>query len=73
MHADPVASVALWMAVILVVAKLAGDLAVRFEQPAVLGELLGGIVVGNLDLAGVGFFEPIARITRSICSRAWEC
>src|SRR5437867_2654426 len=60
MHADPIASVALWIAVILVVAKLGGDLAARFEQPAVLGELVGGIAVGNLSLFGVRFFEPIA-------------
>jgi Na+:H+ antiporter len=60
MHADPVASLALWIAVILVVAKLGGDLAARFAQPAVLGELAGGIAVGNLGLFGVPVFDPIA-------------
>jgi Kef-type K+ transport system membrane component KefB len=53
-HGDPVAPVLAALAVILVVAKLAGDLAARLGQPAVLGELLAGVVLGNLTLAGVG-------------------
>jgi Kef-type K+ transport system membrane component KefB len=59
MHADPVASVVLWLAVILLIAKIGGDLAVRLGQPAVLGELVGGVVLGNLGLAGVPVFEPL--------------
>jgi len=51
-HADPVGHVALALVVILVVAKLFGDLAARVGQPAVLGELLGGVLVGNLALLG---------------------
>lgn len=51
-HGDPSAPVVLALAVILVAAKLGGDLAVRLGQPAVLGELVVGIVLGNLDLAG---------------------
>jgi Na+:H+ antiporter len=58
-HDDPIAAVALWLAVILVAAKLGGDLAVRAGQPAVLGELIGGIVLGNLSLAGVSAFAGI--------------
>lgn len=57
-HTDPVAAVALALAIILLVAKLGGDLATRVGQPAVLGELVAGVVLGNLGLAGVGFFEP---------------
>jgi len=59
-HADPVAAVVLALAVILVAAKLGGDLAVRAGQPAVLGELVAGIVLGNLDLAGVTWFRGLA-------------
>ncbi len=59
MHADPVTAVLLALAVILAGAKLGGDLAERVGQPAVLGELLVGIMLGNLGLAGVGWFEPI--------------
>jgi Kef-type K+ transport system membrane component KefB len=40
------------LVVILGGSKLGGDLAVRLKQPAVLGELLGGVILGNLDLAG---------------------
>jgi len=58
-HADPVAAVVLALAVILAVAKLGGHLAVRFHQPAVLGELVAGVVLGSLDLAGIGWFRII--------------
>jgi Kef-type K+ transport system membrane component KefB len=47
------------VAVILVIAKLSGELFERFKQPAVLGELVGGIIVGNLALVGVAAAEPL--------------
>jgi Kef-type K+ transport system membrane component KefB len=40
------------LAVMLLVAKLGGELCQRLGQPAVLGELIGGIVLGNLVLFG---------------------
>ncbi len=58
MH-DPVATVALYLAIILVAAKLGGDLAVRLGQPAVLGELVIGVVLGNLALLGVRGLEAV--------------
>ncbi len=58
-HEDPIAAVALSLATILVTAKLGGDLAVRTGQPAVLGELVGGIVLGNLSLVGISAFTGI--------------
>lgn len=42
------------LALVLVVAKLGGELFERAGQPAVLGELIGGIVLGNLALVGLG-------------------
>jgi len=42
------------VAVILIVAKLSGELSERLGQPAVLGELIGGIIAGNLTLIGLG-------------------
>jgi Kef-type K+ transport system membrane component KefB len=45
------------IAVILIVAKLGGELFERFGQPAVLGELIGGIVIGNLALLSFGGLE----------------
>src|SRR5262245_49898385 len=55
----PVATVVLGLAVVLVVAKLAGALAIRVGQPAVLGELVGGVLLGNLALAGVHVVDPM--------------
>jgi Kef-type K+ transport system membrane component KefB len=58
-HADPIAPALLALACILIVAKLAGELALRAGQAAVLGELLGGVLLGNLDLLGLPQFEWI--------------
>jgi len=60
-HADPVAPVLLALMVILFSAKLGGALFERMHQPAVLGELLVGVVLGNLVLLdpSLGFFEPL--------------
>jgi Kef-type K+ transport system membrane component KefB len=44
--ADAVPAVLLALAVILVAAKLLGELAERVRQPAVLGELLAGVLLG---------------------------
>jgi Kef-type K+ transport system membrane component KefB len=52
-HGAEVATVLLGVIVILVVAKLVGHLFVRLGQPVVLGELTGGILLGNLGLAGI--------------------
>ncbi|HEX8652211.1 MAG TPA: cation:proton antiporter [Pyrinomonadaceae bacterium] len=47
------------VAVILIVAKVCGELFERIGQPAVLGELIGGIIVGNLALFGLTIAEPL--------------
>lgn len=49
---DAVPTVLLSLAFVLVSAKLAGELVERLGQPAVLGELLVGIVLGNAALFG---------------------
>jgi len=59
LHADPVAPIVLALALILAAAKLAGHVAARLGQPAVLGELAAGVVLGNLNLAGVTWFSFI--------------
>jgi Na+:H+ antiporter len=41
------------LAIILAAAKLGGDLATRARQPAVLGELIAGVILGNLGLMGI--------------------
>lgn len=48
----------LWIAVILLAAKISG-LVERFGQPAVLGELVVGVLLGNLFLININVFEPI--------------
>ena len=58
-HADPAAGVVLWLAVILLAALFGGDLAARVGQPAVLGELIVGVLLGNVSLMGVPWLEPI--------------
>lgn len=56
---DPVAPVALAVALILVAAKVGGEIATRLGQPSVLGELLVGVVMGNLSLTGFNVLEFI--------------
>lgn len=60
-HTDPVAPVLVAFIVILAAAKVGGELAERFHQPAVLGELALGVVLGNLVLLNPGwdFFAPL--------------
>jgi Kef-type K+ transport system membrane component KefB len=53
------ADILLALAVVLVAAKLGGELAIRVGQPAVLGELIAGVILGSLDLVGV---EWITRV-----------
>ncbi len=59
MHGDPAAGVVLALAVVLLTAKAGGELAVRFGQAALLGELLAGVLLGNLDLLRIPYFEAI--------------
>lgn len=59
MHHDPLAPVLIALAGILIISRLGGDLVSRLGQPAVLGELLAGILLGNLHLAGIDTFEFI--------------
>lgn len=51
-HQQTVALVLISMIVILVAAKLGGEVFERIRQPAVLGELVGGMIIGNLHLMG---------------------
>jgi Kef-type K+ transport system membrane component KefB len=65
---DPVSSLGLAVATILVAAKIGGHLAVRAKQPSVLGELIAGIVLGALpwpffaDLRSDAGVDMLARI-----------
>lgn len=52
------AIVFLMIAVVLIAAKIAG-LVEKLGQPSVLGELIMGVILGNLALLGITLFEPI--------------
>ncbi|HEY5683328.1 MAG TPA: cation:proton antiporter, partial [Sulfuricaulis sp.] len=52
-----IASTFLWLAVLLMLAKISG-LIEKLGQTAVLGELLIGVAIGNLYLLGINLVEP---------------
>lgn len=54
---DP--AVLIGIAIMLVFAKLGGEIFERMRQPAVLGELFAGIVLGNLIIFGFTPAEPL--------------
>lgn len=56
-HLDP--TVLIGVAVILVAAKIGGEIFERLKQPGVLGELCAGVVIGNLVLFGYTRAEPL--------------
>lgn len=53
------------VALVLVAAKLAGDLFVRLHQPAVMGELVAGVILGNLGLLG---FDAAAEVAVAVAT-----
>ena len=56
----PSAAIWLGLAAILLIAKIGAEGAVRLKQPPVLGELLAGIILGNLGMVGIDVFEFLA-------------
>jgi Kef-type K+ transport system membrane component KefB len=59
-QADPVSPVLLGLVVLFTGAKLGGYLAAKLSQPVVLGELLAGVLFGNLSLVGFTQLDFIA-------------
>jgi Kef-type K+ transport system membrane component KefB len=59
-HQSPVAPVLLGIVIILLAAKLGGEVAERVSQPAVLGELVAGVILGNLALLGIHRLDFLA-------------
>ena len=57
-QADEFSSLVLSLAMLVTAAKIGGDLAGRFGQPAVLGELAVGVLLGNLP--GLGRLQYLA-------------
>ena len=50
-----------WLALILLSARLFAPLAQKLGFPAVLGELLLGVALGNLSLFGFHYFDSVAK------------
>lgn len=65
---DPVSRLGLATAVLLIAAKVGGDVASRAKQPSVLGELVAGILLGSLpfsffrDLRADSTIDVLARV-----------
>ena len=49
-HSDPIAPVLLGLIIVLLAAKIGGEVFEKMKQPAVLGELVFGMLIGNLAL-----------------------
>lgn len=58
----------LWIPIALLAARLFGVVE-RWGQPAVLGELLAGILLGNLALIGIPFLVMTTLLTPPILVR----
>jgi Kef-type K+ transport system membrane component KefB len=56
-HDAVVSNILLALVIVLPTAKLAGSAAEKLGQPAVLGELVAGIAIGNLNLIGFNGLE----------------
>ena len=54
------------LVIIYVAAKVGGELAVRIGQPSVLGELLGGVVIG---VSGFHLIDPKAEVIHLLAER----
>ena len=59
-HSSPVLPALFALTIILLAAKLGGDVMVRLGQPEVLGELCVGILLGNLPLLGIEAFSFVS-------------
>jgi Kef-type K+ transport system membrane component KefB len=59
-HTDPIAPILLGIVIIVAAAKIGGGIFEKVGQPAILGELVLGIIIGNLAyFTGWEFFAPL--------------
>jgi len=64
--ADPVIALLVALVAIFVATKILGEIAQRLGQPAVLGELLAGILLGGSVLGIVNANDPVIRVMSEI-------
>ena len=69
-HGSAVPTVLLSLALVVVGAKLAGELVERLGLPAIVGELTLGILLGNLALMGGPDISGLPMATPSWCWRS---
>jgi Kef-type K+ transport system membrane component KefB len=62
MRAMTIAQLLLALLAIFAAAKLGGEIAERFRQPAVLGEMIGGIVIGVSGLRLIDPNDPVIHV-----------
>lgn len=60
-HVDPIASVIFWVTLIFLFGVIGRNVALRFKQPGVFGELMMGILLGNICYF---FGMPLATLLR---------
>ena len=58
-HGGDMAPFLVSIAAVLIAARIGGELVERCGQPAVLGELLVGVILGNLGLLGFELFDAL--------------
>jgi Kef-type K+ transport system membrane component KefB len=59
-HHEPVMPILIALTVILLGARFGGEIFARMGQPAVLGELIAGVFIGNLDyMLGTDLFHAV--------------
>ena len=63
---DPATGLLVALVAIFVATKTLGEVAQRFGQPAVLGELLAGILLGGSVLGVVNANDPVIRVMSEI-------
>ena len=74
-HHDPFAFIMLELTIVIAVAMLGRWSARKVNQPTVLGELLGGVIIGNLGIwFGLPFFQIVMNmdIAGAITREAWS-
>src|SRR5262245_13290606 len=59
---DDVLPVLAALVLVIVFGNLGGALFARFRQPPVLGELLAGVILGNLGLIGIHALDDLKRL-----------
>ncbi|MDP6419234.1 MAG: cation:proton antiporter [Candidatus Krumholzibacteria bacterium] len=62
-HESPVLPVLALLMIVMLAAKIGGGLMEKVGQPGVLGELLFGVILGNLTLIGFHGWENLTQLT----------